>query len=207
MIPYLHFIVNIIYLCIKYIFLNKIYQIIKKQRGVYMAKKLALLLIFVLVITVVGCSKEPSPIEYQTKNFKTDASVEINGITYSVRIQKENENDIKMEFLSPPSVKGVTVEKTREGLFFTSGSVHVPIKNNTNVSAEALKLFSLGMDEITSVVPDMIGGVKVKKAEFDCSFGKATVFVSSDTKVPVLIEATVNGTPVTMTFSGFYIEE
>ena len=171
-----------------------------------MAKKFILCILLLFAILAVGCDSHRNPLEYQSKDFVTDATLDINGKNYSVHIQKDN-NSVVMVFKAPSPIKGVSIEKTREGLFFKTGNVHIPIKENSNVTAEVLRLFDMDLRNLSSNTPEMIGGVKANKAQFNCPFGKAVIYVSSDTGLPIMAEANINGNDVKLTFSNFSLNE
>ena len=171
-----------------------------------MLKKIAVLLVLLLSLVLGGCNqREQTPPDYQTKDFDAQATLEVNGEKYSVSIKKRADEGYVLSFLSPETIKGVTIEKSPEGLFFSSGSVRVPVNEGSNITAETLKLFELPRSDLQSVTPEMLGGVKVNTSFYKCDFGTVKVFLSYDTGLPVVMEANIMGTDVRLSFSEFNV--
>ncbi len=173
-----------------------------------MFKKITIILMLTITLFVFGCTPKKQPhLEYQAKNFECTAGLKINGENYSINVTKTEKGDYTLTFTSPETVSGITIEKTNGEHFFSVGNVHIPLKENTNITAEALKLFDLSKKELISTVSDMYGGVKVKVSDYQCEFGKVKLYLSADTQLPLRIEADINGNEVVISFSNFTINQ
>ena len=171
-----------------------------------MIKKLAFLFVLLFSFYSVGCNHtQQGPPDYQTKPFDSLATLEVGGEKYSVSINKSADGSYVLSFIAPETIGGVTIEKNAEGLFFSSGSVKIPIKDGSNITAEALKLFELPKSDLVSVTPEMLGGVKVNTTLYNCDFGTVKVYLSYDTGLPVVMEASIKGTDIKLSFSSFNI--
>ena len=133
--------------------------------------------------------------------------IKINGEDYVAKYLKEDNDDYKITYTAPETVSGVTIEKNAEGLFFSVGNVHIPMKDKSNITAETIRLFSLSKLDLVSTQKDMLGGVKVKISDYKCSFGNAKLYLSEETELPLRIEASINGNTVVMSLSEFRIIE
>ena len=171
-----------------------------------MIKRFAFLFILLFSLYLGGCTQsKQSPPDYQTNPFEAAATLEVGGEKYSVNINKSADGSYTLSFTAPETIKGVTIEKNTEGLFFSAGSVRIPIKEGSNITAEALKLFDLPKSSLESITPEMLGGVKVNTALYKCGFGNAKICLSYDTGLPVVMEASIKGTEVRLSFSSFNI--
>ena len=171
-------------------------------------KKTVVSLLLLVLLFVLGCTKTDTPfLEYQSKNFDSTAKLEVNGQNYTVNIQKTSPENFTLTFTSPDTISGVSIEKKGDELFFSSGNVHIPMKENSNISAETIKLFNLSKEDMISTSTDSLGGVKVNIAEFKCDYGNVKLYLSADTSLPVLIEANIKGNSVKLSFSSFAVKD
>ncbi len=171
-----------------------------------MIKKIAVSIIILITVLLIGCTQTTPPfLEYQSKKFEADATLEINSEKYSVNITKNDNDNFILTFTAPDTISGVCIEKNKDGLFFSTGNVHIPLKDGSNITAETLNLFSLSKNELISTQPEMLNGVKVNIAEFSCPFGSVKLYISTETSLPVLIKANINGNDVVMSFSKFEV--
>jgi hypothetical protein len=173
-----------------------------------MFKKITVLLMLVITLFVFGCTpKKQTHLEYQTKSFECLVDLKINNEDYSIKLSKTNNDNYKITYTAPETVSGITIEKNNEGLFFSVGNVHIPIKNQSNITAETIKLFNLSKTDLISTKKDMFGGVKVKISDYKCNFGNVKLYLSDETNLPLRIEASINGNSVIMSLSKFEIIE
>lgn len=170
-------------------------------------KTITLILTVLLLLPVSGCSSpKHEHLPYQNADFACTAGMRVNGKDYSINVSKESNNFV-LSFTAPSEISGVSIEKTSEGLFFSAGSVHIPMKEGSNVSAEALKLFQLSDKDLKNTSTELYGGVKVNVTYYDCSFGNVKLIQSADTGNPLRIEADVNGNEVILSISEFTISK
>ena len=173
-----------------------------------MLKKITLFLLAALTLIVPGCAKNTTDIlDYQTKNFTAAATLQVNGEDFTVTVKKTGKDNYTLTYDSPANIKGVGIEKNGDGLYFSAGSVHIPLKTDSNITASALNLFSLLKKDLTSLTEESLGGVKVEKGVFNTSFGAVTLYVSKETSLPIIIEADIKGNDVVISFSSFEITE
>lgn len=173
-----------------------------------MIKKLSFLAILLFAFLLFGCShKETGFLEYQSKSFNAEAVLEISSKEYSVSIRREENGDTALTFLSPSEISGASVKKTGDKLWFSVGDVSIPLKSTSNITAQALKLFELSKNELTYSNAALLNGVKVNVAEFECDFGKVTLYLSTDTELPVMIESVIKGTELSLSFSEFTVNQ
>lgn len=173
-----------------------------------MFKKITILFMLVITLFVFGCTpKKQTHLEYQTKNFECVADIKINGEDYSVKYLKTDNQKYKITYTAPETVSGITIEKNNEGLFFSVGNVHIPLKDKSNITAETIKLFNLSKTDLVSTKSDILSGVKVKIFDYKCNFGNVKLYLSDETDLPLRIEAGINGNTVVMSLSEFKIIE
>ncbi len=173
-----------------------------------MFKKLSVLLMLVITLFVFGCTpKKQTHLDYQSKNFECLADLKINNEDYSIKLSKTDNQNYKITYTAPETVSGITIEKNNDGLFFSVGNVHIPLKDKQNITAETIKLFNLSKNNLVSTVTDMFGGVKVKISDYKCNFGNVKLYLSDDTGLPLRIEASINGNSVVMSLSKFEVIE
>ena len=173
-----------------------------------MLRRIVILFMVILTLFVFGCSPKKQPhLEYQTKNFECVADIKINGEDYSVKYSKTDNENYKITYTAPETVSGITIEKNNEGLFFSVGNVHIPLKDKSNITAETIKLFNLSKTDLVSTKSDMFGGVKVKISDYKCNFGNVKLYLSAETDLPLRIEAAINGNNVILSLSEFEIIE
>ncbi len=160
------------------------------------------------LITVLFClfscaHKEKDFLSYQNYSFSTDATLDVNGEKYGINISRSDKSEYKLSFLSPDTMNGVSITKSNGKLTYSVGSVHIPIKSNTNITAESLRLFELQKSDLVSTESTLIGGVNVDKKVFKSEYGSVKLYLSAETGNPVLIDADINGNPVKMYVSRF----
>ena len=176
-----------------------------------MVKKRVIKFITVLcfcVVLISSCAKEKREfLDYQNKLFESYGSLEINSEKYSVYISKQAEDTYKITFDKPDNLKGVSIEKKGDGTTYSVGSVHIPIKEGSNVTAQALKLFELSKEKLVLSEDTTFNGVKVNVKQFDTDMGGVKLYLLSDTLLPVRIEAEIDGVNVVMSFSSFNVIE
>ena len=173
-----------------------------------MFKKITILFMLVITLFVFGCTqKKQTHLEYQTQKFECLADIKINSEDYSVKYSKTDNDNYKITYTAPETVSGITIEKNNEGLFFSVGNVHIPLKDKSNITAETIKLFNLSKLDLVSAKSDMLGGVKVKISDYKCNFGNVKLYLSDETNLPLRIEAGINGNTVIMSLSDFKIIE
>lgn len=171
-----------------------------------MLKKAFIFLLLAITLLVLGCRQNSPPfLEYQNQNFSAKATLKINGSDYGITVTKEPSDNYTLTFTAPDTVKGVCITKNNEGKFFSVGNVHIPLKDDSNITAETFDLFSLSKKELTDSFEKQIGGVKVNTYSFNCSFGKAEVICSAETRLPLQFTADVKGNEIILTFSEFVI--
>ena len=173
-------------------------------------KRMAILVVtmclFMFVIS--GCKGEKREfLEYQQGLFEAYGTLEINSEKYSVYINKQAQDTYKISFDKPDNLKGVSIEKCGEKITYSVGSVHIPIKEGTNITAECLKLFELSKDKLILSEDTNFNGVKVNIKQFDSDMGGVKLYLLSETLLPIRIEAEINGVNVVMSFSSFNIIE
>lgn len=171
-----------------------------------MFKKITVLLMLVITLFVFGCTpKKQTHLDYQSKNFECLADLKINNEDYSIKLSKTNNQNYIITYTAPETVSGITIEKNNDGLFFSVGNVHIPLKDKSNITAETIKLFNLSKNNLVSTVTDMFGGVKVKISDYKCNFGNVKLYLSAETNLPLRIEASINGNSVVMSLSEFKV--
>ncbi len=173
-----------------------------------MFRKITIFFMLIITLFVFGCTPKKQPhLDYQQKNFECLADLKINGEDYSVKYLKTDNDNYKITYTAPETVSGITIEKNNEGLFFSVGNVHIPLKDKSNITAETFKLFNLSKTDLVSTKNDMFGGVKVKISDYKCSFGNVKLYLSNETDLPLRIEAGINGNNVVLSLSEFEIIE
>ena len=171
-----------------------------------MLKKALIFLLLTITVLVLGCRQNSQPfLEYQNQSFSAKATLKINGTDYGISVTKKPTDSYTLTFTTPDTVKGVCIKKNNEGTFFSTGNVHIPLKDGSNITAETFKLFSLSKNDLTASSEKQIGGVKVIAHSFDCAFGKAEVLVSTETNLPLQFTADIKGNEVILTISEFVI--
>ena len=173
-----------------------------------MFRKITIIFMLVITLFVFGCTPKKQPhLEYQNKNFECVADMKINDEDYAVKYSKQDNDSYKIIYTAPETVSGITIEKNTEGLFFSVGNVHIPLKDKSNITAETIKLFNLSKLDLVSTKNDMLGGVKVKISDYKCNFGNVKLYLSAETDLPLRIEAGINGNTVVLSLSEFNIIE
>lgn len=169
-------------------------------------KFILLMCFFVLVIS--GCKGEKKEfLDYQQGLFEAYGTLEINSEKYSVYINKQAPDSYKISFDKPDNLKGVSIEKKGDSVTYSVGSVHIPIKEDTNVTAQTLKLFELSKEKLVLSEDTTYNGVKVSIKQFDSDIGGVKLYLLSETLLPIRIEAEINGVNVVMSFSSFNVIE
>lgn len=170
--------------------------------------KILSLCFVLLLVFMVGCKKDDEPfLSYQKENFEANITLEIKDEKYSANISKKGQDTYTVSFTSPDTMKGVSVEKKGNELFMTVGDVHLPIKEQSNITAKIHRLFELSEDEMFQSEAKLYNGVKVNITSFATSYGSVTLFLSADKNIPLRIEASIDGCPVNINISDFKIIE
>lgn len=176
-----------------------------------MVKKRMAVLVLIMclcVFVISGCKGEKKEfLEYQQGLFEAYGTLEINSDKYSIYINKQAADTYKISFDKPDNLKGVSIEKCGDKLTYSVGSVHIPIKEGTNITAESLKLFELSKDRLILSEETNYNGVKVNIKQFDGDMGGVKLYLLSETLLPIRIEAEINGVNVVMSFSSFNVIE
>ena len=170
-------------------------------------KIIGILLIFVIMLTGCGGNTKDEFLGYQNINFSTCASMEINGEKYTVKIDKTSEEIYNMAFISPNEMSGVSIEKKEGTVTYSVGGVHIPIEEKTNVAAMALGLFELVQKELVSADTELLNGVRVNVLKFKNEEREVTLYISSDSGLPIIIDSQICGNTVKFSFSEFIMEE
>jgi hypothetical protein len=168
-----------------------------------MKKFLIILLLLTLLLSTYGCNKKEEPfLEYQNGDFEAKGSLNVNGGKYSVSIAKKDDV-YNLNFLSPDSMKGVGIEKNKDGIFYKVGSLTLPITDGMNASAKLPELFTLTKDDLVSTHTDTVNGTKVQIARFNKNELEIKLILSKETSLPLRFEAVTNGTVVIFNVSEF----
>lgn len=179
----------------------------KKKRPILLVILSIMILSSVLLTFLVFSSsckdKQPSFLSYQDGNFSLTASAEINGNKYALEISRLANDNYKLTFTEPDTIKGVSLEKNGDELFLSVGGVHLPMKEETNITAKLFSLFMLKKDKLTSTKADLINGVKVNVLDFSYDFGNVSLVLSADKNIPLRITADIKGTEVVLNISEF----
>ncbi|MBR6682240.1 MAG: hypothetical protein IKL40_04585 [Clostridia bacterium] len=172
-----------------------------------MFKKMLICLMMIFAVLLTGCvNTEQNFLEYQTVGFETHANVDIDGKKYSVYIKKDTEGNASITFEEPVRLKGTTLETDGDNLYYCVGSLKLPLGNKENNKiAKLLHLFELSKDNIVSNRTDLLNGVKVNIINFKQEGGNVTLFLATETNIPIRIEANTDGNNITINFSEFKI--
>ncbi len=170
--------------------------------------KILSVILLLFVVAFVGCKKkEEKFLSYQQENFEAKISFEIKSEKYTADLVKSAKDNYKITFQSPETIKGVSVEKKGEELHFSVGDVHIPIKEQSNITAKIHRLFELSEDDLFQTEATLYNGVKVNITNFATSYGKVTLYLSADKNIPIRIEADIDGCMVDLNISDFKIIE
>ena len=172
-----------------------------------MFKKMLICFILLFTMLFTGCvNPEQNFLEYQTQGFETKAGVDIDGKKYSVIIKKNAERNVSITFEEPARLKGTTLEIEGDDLYYCVGNLRLPLGNkNNNKIASLMHLFELSKKNIVSNQTDLLNGVKVNIINFKQEEGNVTLYLATDTDIPLRIEANTNGNDITINFSEFKI--
>ncbi len=172
-----------------------------------MFKKMLICFIMLVPLLLVGCANtEQNFLEYQTSGFETKAKIDINGNKYSVIIKKTADNQGKVTFEEPERLKGTSLEIEGESLYYCVGSLRLPLKNmDNNQFANILQLFQLSKDNIAAIQSDLMNGVKVNVITFKQPESQVTLYLATETNIPIRMETNIDGKDITINFSEFKI--
>lgn len=171
-----------------------------------MLKKTIAAVVLVFVLLSVGCSqKKDDYLAFQKDGFETEATMDVNGERYTVSIKKKNRGVYRLEFTSPEAISGVVIEKNGDKVTYSVGSVHIPIEEKSNAVALAFGLLDLREKDLVSATADDIGGVKVNRMVFENASGSSELCVSTESGLPLLIEAELYGNSIRLSFSSFTV--
>ncbi len=170
-----------------------------------MFKKMFICFIFLFTVLLTGCvNSEQNFLKYQNQDFETKASIDINGEKYSVIIKKNAEGQAGVIFEEPTRLKGTTLETDGDNLYFCVGNLRLPLGNrDNNQIAKLLHLFELSKEDIVSTKTDLLNGVKVNIINFKQEESNVTLYLATDTDIPLRIEANTDSNNITINFSEF----
>ena len=164
---------------------------------------LFLILMSALILAGCGNEKNDSFLDYQKRLYVAGVTVECGGEKYSAYVTRRGDGDYLISYAEPSELVGVNVEKKDGIVSYSAGNVHVPIKDEYGGGAGILRLFELKESDMVSASPEMMSGVKVNRVSFKCDYGKADLYISTDTLYPVLINANINDKEYKLTFFDF----
>lgn len=169
-----------------------------------MNNKITLILLLLIITLLLGCERSSQPfLEYQSGEFEAKATLDLQDEKYSILIKKQLPATYLIEFLSPDTMKGITVEKSEEGVFYSVGSLRLPLETEAGLVTKALKLFELKENEMISASTELINGVKINKALFSTEYGEITLLLSTESGLPLRFEADIDGMPLILSISDF----
>ncbi|MBQ7968197.1 MAG: hypothetical protein IJ292_00035 [Clostridia bacterium] len=170
-----------------------------------MKKILILFFVLTIILSVCGCNQAEHPfLAYQNEDFEAKGTLSVNGEKYSVLLTKKTDV-YKLEYLSPDTLKGVSIEKNNDGFFYKVGSITLPISEQANVSARLPSFFNLTKQELVSTRADTVNGAKVQLANFKKDDIDINIVLSKQTDLPLRFEATANGSNIIFNISEFKI--
>ncbi len=171
-----------------------------------MLKKVLLCMLIFMVVILTGCKKnESNLLDYQDKNFETEVKMKMRNEEYSFLVKKKDNSIWKITIISPEKLNGIIVEKTNDGLFYEVGNIKLPIKSDSHFIAQISELFNLSKDNLVSADAVLLNGTKANTAEFKCDFGNVKLYISSETELPIRMEADIYGEQVVLNFINFSI--
>lgn len=168
---------------------------------------LSLLLSTVLlacVLALSSCALTPAKTDYLawlTPSFSASGRAVIAEIPYPITMQR-TPDDFSIATVTQDGLP-LTFRKTPSELIFTSDGISVTMPEVTCGIPLLFELFTLDRSQLTLVRRDRAGETSLLTAVFTTDAGSITITLHEETKLPVRIEATLDGCPIQLTFDSF----